>query len=183
MLVTQEYDKLNAVAKQTLMNNLSSFKHFFTLLLKVQNEMLTRKFSVTVHSGYFNQEALQTSILALYLSLLFGLMSRSVHLAYASVRKQFFNVNLWEEIAEHLELYDLEPPPPEDLLFLDSDDENLVSPSFRTHQSSSSVPHTTEEIPNTSNHMIVDPPVTSQEKGKSQVDDLPPFWYYRRTTT
>jgi hypothetical protein len=82
------------VAKQTLMDNLSSFKHFFTSSLKVQNEMLTRKFSITANSGYFNAEALQTSILALYLSLLFDLMSRSVHLAYTSVCKEFFNMNL-----------------------------------------------------------------------------------------
>jgi hypothetical protein len=66
--------------------------------------------------------------------------------------------NLWEEIAEHLELYDLELPPPEDLFNSDSDDENLASLSFSMHQSSSNVPHTMEEILNTSNHIIVDLP-------------------------
>jgi hypothetical protein len=93
-LVVQEHEKLNAVTKQTLMNNLSSFKNFFTSSLKVQNEMLIRKFGVTANSGYFTTEALQTSILALYLSLIFGLMARSVHLVYVSICKEFFNVNL-----------------------------------------------------------------------------------------
>jgi hypothetical protein len=59
-------------------------------------------------------------------------------------------------IAEHPKLFDPELPTYEDLLNLDSDDENLVSFSFKMHQSSSSVPSTTEEILNTSNHMIVD---------------------------
>jgi hypothetical protein len=74
LLVVQEHDKLNTVAKQTLMNNLSSFKNFFTSSLEVQNKMLTRKFGTTTHSGYFTKEALQTSIPAPYLSLIFGLM-------------------------------------------------------------------------------------------------------------
>jgi hypothetical protein len=174
-LVVQEHEKLNTVAKQTLMDNLFSFKNFFTLSLEVQNEMLTRKFSVTANSGYFTQEALQTSIPSPYLSLIFGLMSRSVHLAYAAVRKEFFNVNLWETIAEHPELFDPELHSHGDLPDSDIEDVDLPDFSFLTHHSSSSVHHTTEEILNTSDHMIVDPlPVTSQEKGKSRADDLPP---------
>jgi hypothetical protein len=77
-------------------------------------------------------------------------------------------VNLWEAIAEHPELFDLELHSHEDLPHSDSDDENLASFSFKTHQLLSRVPPTTEEILNTSNHIIVDPPpVTSQKKGKS----------------
>jgi hypothetical protein len=159
-----------------LMNNLSSFKNFFTSSLEAQNEMLTRKFGVTANSGYFNDEALQTSILALYLSLLFGLMSRSVHLAYASVRQEFFNLDLWADMmfTEYPEFYDLAHTS-EAFPNAGKKDDILPSSSFSTHQSSPSVPHTMEEIPNTTDHMIVDPPpVTSQEKGKSQVND-PPF--------
>jgi hypothetical protein len=167
LLIVWEHDKLNAVAKQTLMNNLSSFKNFFISSLKVQNKMLTRKFGITTNSGYFNAEALQTSILALYLFLIFGLMARSVHLVYASVHKEFFNYELWSEMADNPEMYSLEPAP-EELLNLDSDDENLASSSFTTHQLPPITHHIMEEILNTSNHMIVDPPpVIVQEKGKS----------------
>jgi hypothetical protein len=176
MLVTQEHEKLNAVAKQTLMNNLSSFKNFFTSSLEAQNEMLTRKFGVTANSGYFNEKALQTSILAPYLSLLFGLMSRSVHLAYASIRQEFFNLDLWADMmfTEYPEFYNLAHTSGGFPNAAKKDD-NLPSSSFSTHQSSSSVPHTTEEIPNTSDQMIVDPPpVTSQEKGKFRADDPSP---------
>jgi hypothetical protein len=64
-------------------------------------------------------------------------------------------------------LYDLESPPPEDLLDLDDEDKNLASSSFSTHQSPSTIHRRMEEIMNTSDHMIVDPPpVTFQEKGK-----------------
>jgi hypothetical protein len=73
---------------------------------------------------------------------------------------------------EYPEFYDLAQP--EGLPNSDKKGENPASSSFSTHQSSSSVPHTTEEIPNTSDHMIVDPPpVTSQEKEKFRADDLP----------
>jgi hypothetical protein len=157
------------------MNNLSSFKNFFTSSLEAQNEMLTRKFGVTANSGYFNDEALQTSILAPYLSLLFGLMSRSVHLAYASVRQEFFNLDLWADMmfTEYPEFYDLAHTS-EAFPNVGKKDDNPPSSSFSTHQSSPSVPHTMEEIPNTSDHMIVDPPpVTFQEKGKSRVDNPP----------
>jgi hypothetical protein len=95
-------------------------------------------------------------------------MFRSVHLAYAAVRKEFFNVNLWKMIVEHPELFDPELHSHGDLP--DSDIEDVDPPdfSFLTHHSSSSVHHITEEIPNTSDHMIVDLfLVIFQEKGKS----------------
>jgi hypothetical protein len=174
-LVTQEHEKLNAVAKQMLMNNLSSFKNFFTSSLEAQNEMLTRKFGVTTNSGYFNDEALQTFILAPYLSLLFGLMSRSVHLVYASVRQEFFNLDLWADMmfTEYLEFYNLAHTS-EAFPNAGKKDDNPPSSSFSTHQSPPIMHHITEEILNTSDHIIVDPPpVTSQEKGKSRADDLP----------
>jgi hypothetical protein len=138
------------------MNNLSSFKNFFTSSLEAQNKMLTRKFGITANSSYFNDEALQTSILAPYLSLLFGLMSRSVHLAYASVRQEFFNLDLWADMmfTEYPEFYDLAHTS-EAFPNVGKKDDNPPSSSFSTHQSSPSVPHTTEEILNTSDYMIL----------------------------
>jgi hypothetical protein len=78
-LVAQEHERLNAVEKQILIDNLTCF-----------NEMLTKRYGLTVHSDYFVQEAYQTSILAPYMSLINSFMARLLHLAYATVHKELF---------------------------------------------------------------------------------------------
>jgi hypothetical protein len=59
-------------------------------------------------------------------------MAKSVHLAYASVRKEFFSNKLWNKIVEHPELYNLEPAP-EELLDSDTEEDLVGFPSARTN--------------------------------------------------
>jgi hypothetical protein len=86
-----EHDLLNAAGKQTLMNQLPTFKNFFHSSLVAQNETLVKTFGVAAHSDNFTQEALNTSISAPYLSFLFGLLACILHVSYATVRSSFPN--------------------------------------------------------------------------------------------
>jgi hypothetical protein len=86
-----EHDLLNAVGKQTLMNQLPTFKNFFHSSLAAQNKTLVNTFGAAAHSDNFTQEALNTSIPAPYLSFLFGLLARTLHISYATVRSSFPN--------------------------------------------------------------------------------------------
>jgi hypothetical protein len=66
-----------------------------------------------------------------------GLMDRFLYLMYATVHKKLFSLTTSDE-----------------LLFSDSNDENPESPFIRMHQSSSVISHITDDIPNTSDHII-----------------------------
>jgi hypothetical protein len=150
-----EYDLLNAAGKQTLMNQLPTFKNFFHSSLAAQNETLVKTFGEAAHSDNFTQEALNTSIPAPYLSFLFGLLARTLHVSYATVCSSFPNNEAWEGESIDAELFGSQR---DTGLIQDSDDEILeFSPAY-AHLSPSNTHRTMESIPNTSDHMIVDPP-------------------------
>jgi hypothetical protein len=98
-LIVWEYEKPNAVEKQLLMDNFAFLKTFFTCLLMSK-----------MTSDNYTQEGLQTSDPVLYLSLVFGLVARSLYLAYANIHQEFFNWELWKEIAKYPEEYGFPPP-------------------------------------------------------------------------
>jgi hypothetical protein len=115
---------------------------------------------------------LNTSIPAPYLSFLFGLLARTLHVSYATVRSSYPNNEAWEGESIDAEIFGSQHNTGP---IQDSDDEILeISPAY-AHLLPSNTHRTTEIILNTSDYMLVDPPpVTSQEKGKSRIDDLPP---------
>jgi hypothetical protein len=90
--------------------------------------MLVKTFGVAAHSDNFTREALNTSIPAPYLSFLFRLLARMLHVSYATVRSSYPNNEAWEGESINAEIFGSQR---ETGPIQDNDDEILeISPAY-----------------------------------------------------
>jgi hypothetical protein len=150
---------------------LPKFSKFFHVNLDSQNEMLTKYFGTNAHSNNFVQSALQTQLLAPYLSLIVHITSYVAATSFLATKK-FFNLETSEDSEHAGNPSKLDS---DDELFgnvLASTSDSQLPNSNNEHQSSPLPANTNASLPDaTDDQMLVDQSQPSQEKGKSREDD------------